>query len=404
MITERVKKIRDRLGSQGVTRDRLLGPLFLMALLVLSLTARYSLLPFASRDYTNFLEPWYDFIMANGRIQSFRFDFANYSPPYLYLLSASTFLPFSKIVSIKLISIFFDFTLAGVMYMIVRLKYRALVAWGAFLVTIFAPTVLLNSAMWGQCDAILGTFILLSVYCLMTGRSFWAVLAFSVALSFKLQAIFFLPVLFIFWLKRKVSLVTFLLVPATIFVSFLPSMLVGRPFDELASVYLNQAELYNRLYAGAPNLYRWFTNDYFDYFYLTGLSVTAALFLALSYAVYRNKAAMTPDIIIRLSLLSVLVAAYFLPKMHERYFYLADITAIAYGFYVPRKFYVPIVIGLISMFTYILYFFHIIVMDLNLLAVVLGGIILVILVDLVRALGAAADSDEPPPIAEIAGD
>jgi Gpi18-like mannosyltransferase len=383
-----------------VTRERLIGPLFLIALIFLSLAARYSLLPFISRDVVNFLGPWYDFIMRNGRIQSFRFQFADYSPPYLHMLAFSTFLPFSKIVSIKLVSILFDFLMAGVVYMIVRIKYSAVIAWGAFLATVFAPTVLLNSALWAQCDAILTTFILLSVYFLMRGQSFWAVLAFAIGFSIKFQAVFFLPVLFIFWLRRKIPTLTFLLIPAVVLITFIPSLIVGRPFRELALVYFNQAELYRRLFMGAPNLYQWFSNDYFDYLYLTGLSVTVALFLALSYAVYRSPRALTPSVTVKLSLLTVLGAAFFLPKMHERYFYLADVTAIAYAFYSPGRFYVPIVIGLASLFSYLPFLFGITVIPLPLVALALLAMILVVLIDLIADLRPAGEEETPSGVGE----
>lgn len=199
------------------------------------------------------------------------------------------FLPFSKIVSIKVISIFFDFVLAAAIYKIVRLKYGSLVSWSAFFAALFAPTVMLNSALWAQCDVIFASFVLGSIYFLMTGKSYAASFAFAIALSFKLQAMFFLPVLFILWLKREVPLLSFLLVPATILASFVPSMVVGRPFAELAKVYLAQAETWRRLTLGAPNLYQWFSPEYCDYLYLAGISFTAALFLALSYAVYASR-------------------------------------------------------------------------------------------------------------------
>ncbi|HEY0602338.1 MAG TPA: hypothetical protein VGD58_05460, partial [Herpetosiphonaceae bacterium] len=43
----------------------------------------------------------------------------------------------------------------------------------------------------------------------------------------------------------------------------------------------------------------------------------------------------------------MLAIPFFLPNMHERYFYLADITII-YAFYFPRLFLIPIVMQLVS--------------------------------------------------------
>lgn len=48
---------------------------------------------------------------------------------------------------------------------------------------------------------------------------------------------------------------------------------------------------------------------------------------------------------------------YLLPKMHERYFFAADVITIVYGFYFPRYFYIPISVGLISFFSYFPFLF-----------------------------------------------
>ena len=60
---------------------------------------------------------------------------------------------------------------------------------------ILLPTVVMNSSIWGQCDAIYVTFCVGSVYFLIKKRPWLAAAFFGVAFTFKLQAIFFLPVL-----------------------------------------------------------------------------------------------------------------------------------------------------------------------------------------------------------------
>ena len=48
----------------------------------------------------------------------------------------------------------------------------------------------------------------------------------------------------------------------------------------------------------------------------------------------------------------MLAVLFFLPNMHERYVYLADVIAILYGFYGPRWFFSPIVVQLASLLSY----------------------------------------------------
>ena len=52
---------------------------------------------------------------------------------------------------------------------------------------------------------------------------------------------------------------------------------------------------------------------------------------------------LTDSSIATLALFSVIFVPYFLPHMHERYFYPADILSVIFAFYFPAKFYVPII-------------------------------------------------------------
>src|SRR5947208_3065111 len=48
---------------------------------------------------------------------------------------------------------------------------------------------------------------------------------------------------------------------------------------------------------------------------------------------------------------------FFLPFMHDRYFYLADVLSIAYAFYVPKRFYLAIITPLTSFLSYMPFLF-----------------------------------------------
>lgn len=56
--------------------------------------------------------------------------------------------------------------------------------------------------------------------------------------------------------------------------------------------------------------------------------------------------------IIELSLLLTLLVPFLLPRMHERYFFMADIISLLYAFCFPKKFYVAIIIPLVSLLCY----------------------------------------------------
>jgi Gpi18-like mannosyltransferase len=46
---------------------------------------------------------------------------------------------------------------------------------------------------------------------------------------------------------------------------------------------------------------------------------------------------------------------FLLPKMHERYYFLADVLSIVYAFYFPRKWYYPVLTISVSTLSYLAY-------------------------------------------------
>src|SRR5450432_2817696 len=96
----------------------------IIGIILLALLLRKYLLPIHTLDYDKFVSHWYNIIKNYGGFHALKYDFSNYNEPYLYLLVIAARLPLLKITAIKSISIFFDLTLAGVVYLIVRLKYE----------------------------------------------------------------------------------------------------------------------------------------------------------------------------------------------------------------------------------------------------------------------------------------
>ncbi|HLG77671.1 MAG TPA: glycosyltransferase 87 family protein, partial [Ktedonobacteraceae bacterium] len=173
---------------------------------------------------------------------AFKYNFYNYNPPYLYLLALATFLPIPKLVAVKSISVFFDVVLSIFTYLILDLRFKrsSIPAIGA-LVVLFVPTVFINSALWGQCDAIYTAFCLGSLYFVLKDRPLWACVFFGLAFAFKLQAIFFAPILLILLLRNKLPLHHLLLIPAIFLIMLMPALIAGRDMGSLLSIYVEQS-------------------------------------------------------------------------------------------------------------------------------------------------------------------
>jgi uncharacterized membrane protein len=98
---------------------------------------------------------------------------------------------------------------------------------------------------------------------------------------------------------------------------------------------------------------------------------------------------------LRVSLAFVLVVPCLTPGMHDRYFYPADMLSMVYAFYLPRRFYVPILVTLISALSYLPYLFGMELIPMRFLALVLLLPVGVVVYDLTRSLHSTGRSDKP---------
>ncbi|MDP3418327.1 hypothetical protein [Falsiroseomonas sp.] len=308
------------------------------------------LLGWRTTDVEWWFVPWMDQIIQHGALASLSAPlqiqvegaegFANYTPPYLYLLilasSASDFL--SSFMLVKLVAIAGAVFCAGCVHYLLRALVSPSAALLGAACVLLLPTVALNGAAWGQTDTIWsGLAVLVVAFAL---RERWAamLIAFGIALAFKLQAIFIAPFILYIILSRRIGL-RYLPLPLLAYAAMmLPAWLGGRPAWDLATVYLDQAGTYRWLSMNAPN--PWSLVQYLRLLpYETGViigtlaTILAALMLGAFSVLWRRLE--RADLL----LLAVVVAGsmpYLLPKMHDRYFFLADILAYALAVSRPR--------------------------------------------------------------------
>jgi Gpi18-like mannosyltransferase len=217
---------------------------------------------------------------------------------------------------------------------------------------LFLPTVLLNSAFWGQSDSIYTAFVLLCILFLIKEKYPLAFIFFSVALAFKLQAIFIFPVLIIlYFVKNKFSILNFLMIPAIFIGMDLPAFIAGRPFHETMKIYLNQTKEYKSLFVNYSGFYTLFKGEYKE-FRTFAIFLTIAIFGIMTFLIIYKKYDISKANIVSLSMWSVYVCLIFLPAMHERYGFAIDILSVIYFVVKRKKIYIPIVINLVSLIDY----------------------------------------------------
>lgn len=321
---------------------------------------------------------------------AFEREFSNQNIPYLYLLAlAIALLPnLWSLIVIKAISIIFDFVLVFFVYKCVRLKYKQTVTLPglAALVTLFAPFVILNSSVWGQNDSIYAAFLIACLYALLRERQAGAFIAFGLSFSFKLQAVFLAP-LFLWLLMRKRVKLRYLFLSLPVYLALLiPAWLIGRPLGDLLLIPFRQiGKNEYTLTLNAPNLYQWIPNRYYSW-YLVGIAFTVFMVLVVALFVYKSRVDITPNLLVYLATFSTLIMPFFLPRMHDRYFFPASIIAIVLAFWSPKYWYIPVVIGLVQTLAYFPYLYKVAPVPLPLLALFLLVLIAILGWRLLRIL------------------
>lgn len=333
------------------------GVIFL--LFIIGIIFRVIALPAISADMKWYLFPWYDFLKQHGA-QGLAASFSNYTPPYLYLLWLATLtsnvLP--KILAIKSFSIVADIINSFLIYRIVRLKYptgsKPLLAGVIFWAL---PTVMVNSSLWGQADSIYIIFLMACLYFLLINKPVLGVFAFSAAFAIKAQAFFLFPVLMILFFRKRFPWYFFLLIPLIYALFCLPAVLLGQGWLAVFTIYLFQSTYYHELSKHAPNLYIFMNSFPYNLGVALGLAFAGVAISCWVWLSIRSKSELDLNRILFISLVSVALTPFILPKMLDRYFYPADVLSLVAAFYFPEIWFIPILYQLISGSAYLVSLF-----------------------------------------------
>lgn len=341
-----------------MTKKKILNKkvLLIIGLILVSILVKYFFFSYESGDYKRFLLKWYNILDEEG-LMSVVNGLGNYNPPYLTLLYLLTLLPGPAIIKIKLLSVVFDILMGFIGYLIVKELDKGKYNFLSWVVILFLPTVILNSSMWAQCDSIYTTFVLLSLYLLLKEKYSLSFLILGISFSFKLQFIFILPLyIILYFVNKKFSIFNFLLIPLGNILMCLPVIFMGMPLINCFTTYLEQTTDYSvYLTRNLANIYELLPNIKvlgYILFVITGL-----MFLGLLIYFLKRKKEITKKEMVSIGLLSILIAVYFLPFMHERYMFMADVLSAIWYFINKKKIYIPIIINLSSLAGYSVYLF-----------------------------------------------
>jgi Gpi18-like mannosyltransferase len=334
---------------------RLLAPAIVVGALAVGVALRAALVHGWNEDMDVF-RSWLDVLQQQGARAFLEAEFrTNYTPLYLYaLIAGNAVLPDSADeLIIKWAPMALDAVTAFFAYRIVRLRRPE--GWlpaAAFAAVLLAPTVVLNSAYWGQIDSMWAAPLLAGVYLLLVRRELWAFVAFGLALAIKAQAVFLLPLLLVLALRGRVRWRSFLVPPLVYLAVAVPALLAGKSLHDVLWLYREQSGYFGELTLNAPNPYQWIPERL-----SSRLSdpATAAAVLVVAVGILiavRYVAELTDEVVLALAAASLLLVPFVLPHMHERYFYGADVFTIVLAFWATRWIAVAALVEAVSLLAY----------------------------------------------------
>lgn len=295
---------------------------------------------FHNSDLLTSYIPWQVYLIQHGRWHAMQHPLGIYFPAYFDLAILTTYLNghINVVTQIKLVSFCFDLLAAFVAYRLVGRILRdaepgrlsvipsSVAPMIASLCILAGPTVLLNGSVWGQSDIVYTTFLMLSTYAVIAGSGAAAALFFGFALAFKLQAIFLIPFLGAMLLARRIRWMHLLLVPAGWLLSLVPALFNGGRIAEFLKLLFLQGGTFPLLAINIGNPWTVLMLLHFNEHLgtLIGIAITIAATVAISLWGSRP-AFQSPANTLMLASFCLLVMPYIMPRMHERYFFCAEV-------------------------------------------------------------------------------
>ena len=303
--------------------------LMLCALAGAAMLARVSFIERSAGDYDFYLAGWIDQLAGQSFSKSMRGTVGEYNVLYQYILFALTRLPVVPLYAVKAVSFLGDAMLAGGMARLCAREGKPSAA--AYAAALLLPTAILNGGMFAQCDSLYAACAVWALALAIEGRHTGSAACFALALSFKLQAAFVLPVVVVLWAGRRLRLGDALVFLMTLIAVALPAMLGGKSPAAILGVYTAQTGIYTGLCYNAASLFGLMETAGLDVYAYGNFAMALAAGVCIAIAAWgvSRAQALDADGVVRIAMLMVTAAVYLLPRMHERYFYLADMLALA---------------------------------------------------------------------------
>jgi len=328
--------------------------LFISIISILAIIIRIAGFGQITGDF-NTQSEWVTYLRNNRHFFGFNNFPGNYNAIYMYFLGILSYLPISaELFAMKFISCIFDFLCAYYSLKILELiSGNKKIGIIAFTVILFSPTVFLNSGVWAQCDSMYASFLLISLYYLLKTKFRLAMIMYGIGFSFKLQAVFMLPFIIFIFIYKKTSLKYFLFILIGLIAVSIPAWLFGWPLIRIFYNYFAGTNINGVLTLNAPTIFIWGQIPG-----MIPVIFILSVLICIGFLIIHSQSIPSHNTLLLLFLFCNFVIPFFLPNMHERYFYVGEIAVLLYIIINPARFLIAVAVIFPAMVTYVNYLWH----------------------------------------------
>jgi Gpi18-like mannosyltransferase len=208
-----------------------------------------------------------------------------------------------------------------------------------------------------------------------------------------------MPLYLVFIMEKKARIYHLLWIPLVYAVSVLPAVISGESLKLVFGLYGWQMERFNSLSLYAPNIYQWLVlidthHLSIAFLGLLGMLLWGGGLVTSILLIHRSRPRLDREDVVRIAMLFSLLSPFLLPRMHERYFFSADVLSILYAFYFPRRWFVPLLVIGSSFLSYLPFLFGETPVGMPVLALTMGCALLTVAVEVVASLGSSRSTGD----------
>jgi len=312
--------------------------------LAVSYFARIIFINYISKDYEDYLSLW----VAEYRTLSIKEGLVkqvgNYAPLYNYFLIALSRIDLKDMYLIKILSIYGEVITAVLAIKIVALARGEKFDFFWLGILLLMPVFIADSTQWGQCDTLYTMCAVAGVYCALKRRSVLCYICMGIGLAFKMQILLIFPAGLILLLAKnkegeKYLLWRYIWIVPLVFVALSSfSVFCGGNVLKVFKVYLNQTVEGNgtglnlhcaNITMPLSSIPRGSVAYYILLVFFILVTAVVDTFLIV-HCLRRSKGVFDIEQALFVCAIMPFASVYFMPKMLDRFMYLAEMFLFIY--------------------------------------------------------------------------